>query len=94
MNNPKKKLNVGKELVKRTKDFNKNLDKIISEKKQMQNKQKPVCYAILLSSECFYGFYQELWEAEAICDALIEKNIAKASVIPLFMNLNKTIGEK
>jgi hypothetical protein len=88
MNNPKKKPNVGKELVKRTKDFNKNLEK------QMQNKQKPVCYAILLSSECFYGFYQERWEAEAICDALIEKNIAKASVIPLFMNLNETIGEK
>jgi hypothetical protein len=31
---PKKKLNVGKELVKRTKDFNKNIDKIIPKVKK------------------------------------------------------------
>ena len=31
---PKKQLNVGKELVKRTKDFNKNIDKIIPKVKK------------------------------------------------------------
>jgi hypothetical protein len=34
---PKKKLNVGKELVKRTRDFNKNIDNIIPKAPQSRN---------------------------------------------------------
>ena len=36
---PKKKLNVGKELVKRTKDFNKNIDNIIPKAPQSRKSE-------------------------------------------------------